>query len=72
MRAGLEKHAEKIHDHAPYVSQVEPRESRDTGGPFRGRGRGRGGGGFAARGFASAGLVRGGGPGGEGRGDGNS
>ena len=46
MRAGLDKHAEKIHDHAPYVAQVEPRETRDGahGGPgFRGRGRGRGG-----------------------------
>ncbi|TFY50474.1 hypothetical protein EVG20_g11496, partial [Dentipellis fragilis] len=61
MKAGLEKHAEKLNDGTPEV-KVADREPREFNGPFRG-GRGRGRGGFAARGFAAAGLTRGGGPG---------
>ncbi|KAH6915455.1 Ser/Thr protein phosphatase [Coprinopsis sp. MPI-PUGE-AT-0042] len=61
MKAGLEKHAEKLNDVVPEVKQAADRES--TGGfrgGFGGRGRGgRGGGGFAARGLSAAGLTRG-------------
>ncbi|KAI0057721.1 hypothetical protein BV25DRAFT_1994756 [Artomyces pyxidatus] len=57
MKAGLEKHAEKLNDATPEVKQAD-REPREFRGGFRGRGRG----GFAARGFAAAGLTRGGGP----------
>ncbi|KAG5220536.1 Ser/Thr protein [Salix suchowensis] len=56
MKAGLEKHAEKLKDTTPEVKQAQEREAR--GEPHRGRGRGRGG--FAARGLAAAGLTRGG------------
>ncbi|KIP05805.1 hypothetical protein PHLGIDRAFT_24898 [Phlebiopsis gigantea 11061_1 CR5-6] len=64
MKAGLEKHAEKLNDSIPEVKQATDRETRNAenvgafrGGPFGGRGmRGRGGG-FAARGFAAAGLT---------------
>ncbi|KAI9507196.1 hypothetical protein F5148DRAFT_981701 [Russula earlei] len=64
MKAGLEKHAEKLNDGVPEVVRSDPRSSRDHGGyrGFRGRGRGGPGGGFAARGLSSAGLVRGGAP----------
>ncbi|VDC01107.1 unnamed protein product [Peniophora sp. CBMAI 1063] len=58
MKAGLEKHAEKLNDGVPDV-KVADREPRE-GGSFRGRGRGRGG--FVSRGFAAAGLARGGAP----------
>ncbi|KZV68922.1 hypothetical protein PENSPDRAFT_502599 [Peniophora sp. CONT] len=58
MKAGLEKHAEKLNDAVPDV-KVADREPKD-GGSFRGRGRGRGG--FVSRGFAAAGLTRGGAP----------
>ncbi|KAF8351095.1 Ser/Thr protein phosphatase, partial [Amanita rubescens] len=55
MKAGLEKHAEKLKDITPEVKQATDKESRGEH-PFRGgRGRGRG---FAARGFAAAGLTR--------------
>jgi len=64
MKAGLEKHAERLNDAIPEVKQATDRETRNAegqgpfrGGPFGGRGRGRGG--FAARGFAAAGLTRG-------------
>ncbi|KAF9458002.1 hypothetical protein BDZ94DRAFT_1201831 [Collybia nuda] len=77
MKAGLEKHAEKLKDTVPEVKQATDRESRGEnphphrGGPGRGRG-GRGGGGaYAARGFAAAGLTRGNGPRGNGDGDGS-
>ncbi|KAI0269422.1 hypothetical protein BC834DRAFT_820350 [Gloeopeniophorella convolvens] len=62
MKAGLDKHAEKLNDGVPEVKRASDRDSRDFGS-FRG-GRGRGGprGGFAHRGFAAAGLVRGGAP----------
>jgi len=61
MRAGLEKHAEKLKDTVPEVKQATPPEERHAGGPRGGPpGRGRGGrGGFAARGFAAAGLTKG-------------
>ncbi|KZT20617.1 hypothetical protein NEOLEDRAFT_1140444 [Neolentinus lepideus HHB14362 ss-1] len=61
MKAGLEKHAEKLKDTIPEVKQASDREPRDNA--FRG-GRGwRGGrGGFAARGLSQAGLTRGGPP----------
>ncbi|KAI0786516.1 hypothetical protein C8Q75DRAFT_893207 [Abortiporus biennis] len=60
MKAGLEKHAEKLNDSVPEVKQATDKESRNAEamrGTFPGRGRGRGG--FAARGFAAAGLTRG-------------
>ncbi|KAL4256868.1 RRM domain-containing protein [Pleurotus pulmonarius] len=57
MKAGLEKHAEKLKDTTPEVKQAQDREAR--GEAHRG-GRGRGRGGFAARGLAAAGLTRGG------------
>ncbi|KAJ3540575.1 hypothetical protein NMY22_g4235 [Coprinellus aureogranulatus] len=59
MKAGLDKHSEKLKDTIPEVKQAIDRDSRDGG--FRGRGRGRGGSGFATRGLAAAGLTRGGG-----------
>ncbi|KAI0029668.1 hypothetical protein K488DRAFT_35706, partial [Vararia minispora EC-137] len=59
MKAGLEKHSEKLNDAVPEVKQAD-REPRE-GGSFRGRGRG-GRGGYAARTFAAGGLTRGGGP----------
>ncbi|KAG5650091.1 hypothetical protein H0H81_000800 [Sphagnurus paluster] len=69
MKAGLEKHAEKMKDTVIEVKQATDRESRGEA-PYRGgpggRGRGRGGAGYAARGFAAAGLTRGGGPRGSG------
>ena len=49
---------QKLNDAVPDV-KVSDREPRE-GGSFRGRGRGRGG--FASRGFAAAGLTRGGAP----------
>lgn len=57
---------QKLNDAIPELKQATDKESR-TGenghrGSFTGRGRG-GRGGFAARGFASAGLTRGGAPG---------
>ncbi|KAI0662855.1 hypothetical protein C8Q70DRAFT_1127418 [Cubamyces menziesii] len=65
MKAGLAKQGEKLNDSIPELKQATDRESRaaENGhrGTFPGRGRGRGG--FAARGFASAGLTRGGAPG---------
>lgn len=70
MRAGLEKHAEKLKDTTPEVKQALDRESRES---FRGgRGRGRGGHGFVARGLSAAGLTRGGPPGPRGNGDANA
>ncbi|KAI8984929.1 hypothetical protein BD414DRAFT_537385 [Trametes punicea] len=65
MKAGLAKQGEKLKDSVPELKQATDKESR-TGenghrGAFPGRGRGRGG--FVARGFASAGLTRGGAPG---------
>ncbi|KAK0206028.1 hypothetical protein DFS33DRAFT_1311797 [Desarmillaria ectypa] len=61
MKAGLEKHAEKLKDTIPEVKQATDKETRHSeGASHRGRGsggRGRGGG-FAARGFAAAGLTR--------------
>ncbi len=67
MKAGLEKHAEKLKDTVPEVKQATDKESRQDAAPaHRGRGgsggRGRGGG-FAARGLAAAGLTRGNGNG---------
>ncbi|KAH8106343.1 hypothetical protein BXZ70DRAFT_1061702 [Cristinia sonorae] len=60
MKAGLEKHAEKLKDTVPEVKQATDKESRNADGAPRGgfRGRGGRGGGFAARGFAAAGLTR--------------
>jgi len=59
MRAGLEKHAEKLKDTVPEVKQATPPEERHAGGIRGGPpGRGRGRGGFAARGFAAAGLTK--------------
>ncbi|TDL14316.1 hypothetical protein BD410DRAFT_797257 [Rickenella mellea] len=59
MKAGLEKHDEKLKDTVPLVVIAEDRETRDHAGGPRGRGRGYGrGGGYAARGFAAAGLTR--------------
>ncbi|KAF8629614.1 hypothetical protein AX15_003355 [Amanita polypyramis BW_CC] len=55
MKAGLEKHAEKIKDIVPEVKQASDKDSRGEHS-FRGSRRGRGG--FAARGFAAAGLTR--------------
>ncbi|GLB33324.1 putative protein of unknown function (DUF2433) [Lyophyllum shimeji] len=59
MKAGLEKHAEKLKDTLIEVKQATDRESRGEA-PYRGgpggKGRGRGGG-YAARGFAAAGLT---------------
>lgn len=58
---------QKMRDIVPYVSIASERENNTNSGNnssgggnagWRGRGRGRGGG-FAARGFASAGLMRG-------------
>ncbi|KAK0242204.1 hypothetical protein EDD85DRAFT_876574 [Armillaria nabsnona] len=61
MKAGLEKHAEKLKDTIPEVKQATDKETRQSeSASHRGRGsggRGRGGG-FAARGFAAAGLTR--------------
>ncbi|PFH50554.1 hypothetical protein AMATHDRAFT_3837 [Amanita thiersii Skay4041] len=57
MKAGLEKHTEKLKDTTPEVKQAMDRESRGEH-PFRGGPRGRGRGGYAARGFAAAGLTR--------------
>ncbi|KAK0467792.1 uncharacterized protein EV420DRAFT_1625906 [Desarmillaria tabescens] len=61
MKAGLEKHAEKLKDTVPEVKQATDKETRQSeSASHRGRGsggRGRGGG-FAARGFAAAGLTR--------------
>ncbi|KAK2462264.1 hypothetical protein APHAL10511_005570 [Amanita phalloides] len=55
MKAGLEKHAEKLKDTTPEVKQATDKESRGEH-PFRGRGgRGRG---YVARGFAAAGLTQ--------------
>ncbi|KAF9004685.1 hypothetical protein BDQ17DRAFT_1354497 [Cyathus striatus] len=64
MKAGLEKHAEKLNGIIPEVKQAQDREARGEpiGRGFGGRGRGRGLGGYAARGFAAAGLTRGQGP----------
>jgi len=68
MKAGLEKHAEKLQDTVIEVKQATDRESRGGDSSFRG-GSGRGGhghghrgrgGAYAARGFAAAGLTRGG------------
>lgn len=57
---------QKLKDTVVEVKQATDRESRGEtphrGGPG-GRGRGRGSGGYAARGFAAAGLTRGGGHG---------
>ncbi|KAH9963341.1 hypothetical protein BC827DRAFT_1266618 [Russula dissimulans] len=63
MKAGLEKHVEKLNGGTPEVARSDPRNARDHGG-FRGfRGRGRGGPpGFAARGLSAAGLARSSGP----------
>ncbi|EPQ59741.1 hypothetical protein GLOTRDRAFT_136541 [Gloeophyllum trabeum ATCC 11539] len=61
MKAGLEKHAEKLKDTVPEVKQAQDREPRENG-PFRGGRGGRGRGGFAARGLSQAGLTRGGAP----------
>ncbi|TBU27712.1 hypothetical protein BD309DRAFT_907622 [Dichomitus squalens] len=67
MKAGLAKNGQTLNDCTPELKQATDKESRNAdgggrGGPFAGRGRG-GRGGFAARGFASAGLMtRGGGP----------
>ncbi|KAI0751628.1 hypothetical protein C8Q80DRAFT_1218308 [Daedaleopsis nitida] len=63
MKAGLAKNGEKLNDAFPEMKQATDKESRsgENGhrGSFTGRG-GRGGrGAFAARGFASAGLIRG-------------
>ncbi|KAJ8514891.1 hypothetical protein ONZ45_g7636 [Pleurotus djamor] len=66
MKAGLDKHVEKIGDAVPDVKQAQDRDSRDG---HRGRGRGRGG--YAARGFAAAGLTRGGFGGNRGGGEGS-
>jgi len=62
MKAGLDKHAEKLGDGVPEVKRAD-NEQRSHGG-FRGGRGGRGGfrGGFASRSFATAGLVRGGAP----------
>ncbi|TFK43129.1 hypothetical protein BDQ12DRAFT_622014 [Crucibulum laeve] len=66
MRAGLDKHAEKLKDIIPEVKQALDREARGEAPSYRGfggRGRGRGGpggGGYAARGLSAAGLTRGG------------
>ncbi|KAF6762546.1 Ser/Thr protein phosphatase [Ephemerocybe angulata] len=57
MKAGFEKHSEKLKDIIPEVKQAIDRDNRDS---FRGRGRGRGGSGFATRGLAATGLIRGG------------
>ncbi|EKM75751.1 hypothetical protein AGABI1DRAFT_116217 [Agaricus bisporus var. burnettii JB137-S8] len=63
MKAGLEKHAEKIKDITPEVKQATDRESRESNYRGSGRGRGRGGaGGYAARGLSAAGLTSRGGP----------
>ncbi|EGO01480.1 hypothetical protein SERLA73DRAFT_103282 [Serpula lacrymans var. lacrymans S7.3] len=61
MKAGLEKHAEKLKDAVPEVKQAIDKEDRQDRGGYRGgfRGRGGRGHGFAARGFAAAGLTRG-------------
>ncbi|KAG6874004.1 hypothetical protein C0995_007961 [Termitomyces sp. Mi166 len=61
MRTGLEKHAEKLNDIVPHVMQATDKETREAAaGRGTMRGRGRGGGAYAARGFAAAGLTRGG------------
>ncbi|KAI0250535.1 hypothetical protein BJV78DRAFT_1218426 [Lactifluus subvellereus] len=69
MKAGLEKHGEKMNEGVVEVTRATDRDSRDFGS-YRGRG-GRGGprGGFAHRGFAAVGLVRGGAPKTNGNGD---
>jgi len=59
MKAGLEKHAEKLNDGIPEVKQSD-RDPRDYN-TYRGRGRGGHRGRFPHRDFAAAGLVRGGG-----------
>ncbi|CCM01038.1 uncharacterized protein FIBRA_03086 [Fibroporia radiculosa] len=64
MKAGLERQGEKLNDGLPELKQATDKESRhaENGGPrggFAHRG-GRGRGAFAARGFAAAGLTRGG------------
>ncbi|KAG5352298.1 hypothetical protein C0989_002900 [Termitomyces sp. Mn162] len=66
MRTGLEKHAEKLNDIVPQVMQATDKETREGAGRGTMRGRGRGGGSYAARGFAAAGLTRGGLKGGNG------
>ncbi|KAK0490483.1 hypothetical protein IW261DRAFT_1432305 [Armillaria novae-zelandiae] len=60
MKAGLEKHMEKLKDTIPEVKQATDKETRQSeSASHRGRGSGgRGRGGFAARGFAAAGLTR--------------
>ncbi|KAI1788951.1 hypothetical protein LXA43DRAFT_1023286 [Ganoderma leucocontextum] len=73
MRAGLMKGGQTLNDCLPEVKQATDKESRNAEnvghrGTFPGRARG-GRGGFAARGFASAGLMRGGGPPGRMNGD---
>lgn len=55
--------SQKIGDVVPEISVAKDRAEREAAGDYRGRGRGRGRGGFAARGFAAAGLTRGGPPG---------
>ncbi|KAF5364303.1 hypothetical protein D9756_000914 [Leucocoprinus leucothites] len=74
MKAGLEKHAEKIKDIVPDVKQATEREPPYRGGGGgRGRGRGGGGGGgYAARGLSQAGLTRGGGHRGNSNGNGDA
>ncbi|KAG6836868.1 hypothetical protein H0H93_002111 [Arthromyces matolae] len=73
MKAGLEKHAEKLNDVVPHMTQATDKETRESAAP-RGnfRGRGRGGAAYAARGFAAAGLTRGGFKGGNGAGSGDA
>jgi len=68
MKAGLDKHAEKLGDGIPEVKQSDERHNfgghrggRGGRGGFRGGGFG-GRGGFANRGLSAAGLVRGSGP----------
>ncbi|KIJ19781.1 hypothetical protein PAXINDRAFT_29014, partial [Paxillus involutus ATCC 200175] len=56
MKAGLEKHNEKIND---FPVDVRIAIDKDDRGGARGRGRGGRGGAFAARGFAAAGLTQG-------------
>ncbi|KAH7912440.1 hypothetical protein BJ138DRAFT_1083537 [Hygrophoropsis aurantiaca] len=60
MKAGLDKNGQKIKDAVVDVKQAIDREDRGERGGSRGGPRGRGRGGFAARGFAAAGLTKGG------------